>query len=69
MAAALVAMETSHLAAAHGPVVVERRAAGLRAGVRRRGSNQRPLGFVFAAVGVVVFDDVILTAEQRDDGW
>lgn len=31
--------------------------------------DQRPLGFLLGAVGVVVFDDVVLPAEKGDDGW
>ena len=58
-----------HPAAAHGSVVVDGRAAGRSVVVGGGGADQRPLGFVFAAVGVVVFDDVILSAEQGDDGW
>ena len=58
----------SHPAAAHGSVVVDGRAAGGGVVVGGRGSDQRPLGFVFAAVGVVVLDDVVLSAEEGDDG-
>lgn len=59
----------THPAAADRSVVVERRAAGRGVVVGGGGSNQRPLGFLLGAVGVVVFDDVVLPAEESDDGW
>lgn len=61
-------MERSHPAAADGSVVVDGRAAGRGVVVGGGGADQRPLGFLLGAVGVVVFDDVVLSAEQGDDG-
>lgn len=57
-----------HPAAAHGPVVVDGRAAVRSVVVGGSGAHQRPLGLVLGAVGVVVFDDVVLSAEEGDDG-
>lgn len=59
--------EVSHPAAADGAVVVDGRAAGRRVVVGSC-ADQRPLGFLLGAVGVVVFDDVVLPAEEGDDG-
>lgn len=59
----------SHPAAAHGSVVVDGRAGGRGVVVGGGGSDQRPLGLLLGAVGVVVFDDVVLPAEEGDDGW
>lgn len=63
--------EMSHPAAAYGSVVVDGWAAGWSVVVGGSGADQRPLGFVLGAVGVVVFYDVILSAEEGDDslGW
>lgn len=57
----------SHPAAADGSVVNGR--AGGRHVVGGGGVSQRPLGLLLGAVGVTVLDDVILSAEERDDGW
>lgn len=61
--------EMSHPAAAHRSVVVDGRAGGRSVVVGGRGANQRPLGFLLGAVGVVVLDDVVLSAEEGDDGY
>lgn len=61
-------ISVSHPAAAYGSVVVDGRAGGGRVVVGRGGADQRPLGLLLRAVGVVVLDDVVLTAEERDDG-
>lgn len=52
----------------HGAVVVDGRAGGRGVVVGGRGAHQRPLAFLLGAVGVVVFDDVVLSAEEGDDG-
>ena len=49
--------------------MVDGRAAGRGGVVGGGGADQRTLGLILTAAGVVVFDDVILSAEQGDDGW
>lgn len=49
--------------------MVDGRTAGRGVVVGGGGADQRPLGFLLGAVGVIVLDDVVLSAEQGDDGW
>lgn len=48
--------------------MVDGRAARRGVVVGRGGPDQRPLGLLLGAVGVVVLDDVVLAAEEGDDG-
>lgn len=58
-----------HPAVVDGSVVVDGRASRRGVVVGGAGLHQRPLGLLLGTVGVVVLDDVILPAEEGDDGW